>query len=102
MKKIIPIRAGVAIPAQSTPMLNDEQQAAIQDVMGYHAINSGAGTGKSTVLVARLSRIHPAVSDGNSTYAGVHEISGVGTFGASREYNGCDDKHVAQLVISYY
>ena len=57
MKKIIPIRAGVAIPAQITPTLNEEQQAAIQDVMGYHAINSGAGTGKSTVLAARLQRI---------------------------------------------
>lgn len=58
MKKIIPIRTGVAIPAQVTPTLNAEQQAAIQEVTGYHAINSGAGTGKSTVLVARLSRIH--------------------------------------------
>ena len=57
MKKIIPIRAGVAILAQVTPMLNDEQTAAIQDVTGYHAINSGAGTGKSTVLAARLQRI---------------------------------------------
>lgn len=56
--KIIPIRAGVTIPAQVTPMLNEEQQAAIQDVTGYHAINSGAGTGKTTVLIARLSRIH--------------------------------------------
>ena len=58
MKKIIPIRTGVAIPTQVTSMLNDEQQAAIQEITGYHAINSGAGTGKSTVLVARLSRIH--------------------------------------------
>lgn len=41
-----------------TPMLNDEQQAAIQEVTGYHAINSGAGTGKTMVLVERLARIH--------------------------------------------
>ena len=57
MQKIIPIRAGVAIPVQDTPMLNEEQTAAIQDVTGYHAITSGAGTGKSTVLVARFQRI---------------------------------------------
>ena len=56
--KIIPIRAGVTIPAQVTARLNDEQQTAIQDVMGYHAINSGAGTGKTMVLVERLARIH--------------------------------------------
>ena len=55
--KIIPIKAGIPIPAQVTPMLNEEQQAAIQEVTGYHAINSGAGTGKSTVLAARLQRI---------------------------------------------
>lgn len=57
MQKIIPIRAGVAIPPQVTSVLNAEQQAAIQEVTGYHAINSGAGTGKSTVLAARLQRI---------------------------------------------
>ena len=56
--KIIPIRAGVTIPAQVKARLNDEQQTAIQDVMGYHAINSGAGTGKTMVLVERLARIH--------------------------------------------
>lgn len=55
--KIIAIKAGIPIPAQGTPMLNEEQQAAIQEVTGYHAINSGAGTGKSTVLAARLQRI---------------------------------------------
>lgn len=58
MKKIIPIRTGVAIPAQVTARLNDEQHAAIQEVTGYHAINSGAGTGKTMVLVERLARIH--------------------------------------------
>ena len=55
MKKIIPIRAGVAIPAQRT-ILDDEQQAAIAS----YAYSSD-------------------VSDSNSTYAGVYEIDGVGT-----------------------
>lgn len=40
------------------PELNDYQIAAIKDIDGYHCINSGAGTGKSSVLVARLQRIH--------------------------------------------
>lgn len=64
MKKIIPIRAGVAIPAQRT-ILDYEQQAAIAS----YAYSSD-------------------VSDSNSTYAGVYEIDGVGTSATSGECSG--------------
>lgn len=54
MKKVIPLQQAVA----TTPTLNAQQLAAIQNLQGYHVINSGAGTGKSSTLVARLRRIH--------------------------------------------
>ena len=56
MTKVIPLQSK-AVPARATA-LNEQQLAAIQDLQGYHVINSGAGTGKSTVLIARLQRIH--------------------------------------------
>lgn len=43
---------------RSSHELNKQQIVAIQSVEGCHIINSGAGTGKTSVLCARLQRIH--------------------------------------------
>lgn len=56
MTKVILLQSNIA-PVVNTPELNAQQLAAIQDLIGYHVINSGAGTGKSSTLVARLQRI---------------------------------------------
>lgn len=48
---------------RSSHELNKQQIVAIQNVKGYHIINSGAGTGKSSVLCARLQRIHALFPD---------------------------------------
>ncbi len=48
---------------RSSHELNEHQLAAIQNVEGLHCINSGAGTGKSAVLCARLQRIHTLYPD---------------------------------------
>lgn len=57
MTKVIPIKTNGA-SVVNAPKLNEQQLAAIQELAGYHVIDSGAGTGKSTTLVARLQRIH--------------------------------------------
>ena len=54
MKKVIPLQQAVA----TTPTLNEQQLAAIQQLEGIHVINAGPGTGKSATLIARLCRIH--------------------------------------------
>ena len=54
MTKVIPLQAQAVA---TTPPLNAQQLAAIQDLQGVHVINSGAGTGKTATLVARLLRI---------------------------------------------
>ena len=59
MKKVIQMQNNsVASVRKGTMTLNEQQLAAIQEFSGYHVINSGAGTGKSATLVARLQRIH--------------------------------------------
>lgn len=55
MKKVIPLQAQAVA---TTPTLNAQQLAAIQQLEGIHVINAGPGTGKSATLVARLQRIH--------------------------------------------
>ena len=57
MKKVIPFQQ-LAASGKVTPKLNDQQLAAIQQLEGVHVINSGAGTGKTATLVARLQKIH--------------------------------------------
>lgn len=57
MTKVIPIKTNGA-SVVNAPKLNEQQLAAIQNLIGYHAIDSGAGTGKSATLIARLHRIH--------------------------------------------
>ena len=59
MKKVISLQTKVVTSVRhGAKTLNDQQLAAIQDLQGYHVINSGAGTGKTATLVARLQRIH--------------------------------------------
>ena len=55
MKKIIKMQSVVS-PVTSPATLNEQQQAAIANLTGRHVINSGAGTGKSTVLVERMRK----------------------------------------------
>lgn len=62
MKKIIKMQSVVA-PVAKTATLNEQQEAAIANLIGRHVINSGAGTGKSTVLVERMSRIRAEYPD---------------------------------------
>ena len=62
MKKIILLPGVFDSPLQGTK-LNEYQLAAIQELEGYHCLNSAAGSGKSTVLVARLQRIHELYPD---------------------------------------
>lgn len=62
MKKIIKMQSVVA-PVVSSTTLNEQQQAAIANLIGRHVINSGAGTGKSTVLVERMRRIRDEYPD---------------------------------------
>ena len=57
MTKVIPIKTN-GKSVVNAPKLNEQQLAAIQELAGYHVIDSGAGTGKSTTLVARLQKIH--------------------------------------------
>ena len=45
------------IVKESSSSFNDEQWAAIKDLTGRSIINAGAGTGKSTCLIARMQRI---------------------------------------------
>ena len=54
MTKVIPLQAQAVA---TTPPLNAQQLAAIHQLEGVHVINSGAGTGKTATLVARLLRI---------------------------------------------
>jgi len=49
--------ANVEPKVWQTKGLNDEQIAACEDLLGRHEIIASAGTGKSTVLIARLVRI---------------------------------------------
>lgn len=56
MKKIIKMQS-VASAVSRPATLNEQQEAAIASLTGRHVINSGAGTGKSTVLVERMRRI---------------------------------------------
>ena len=49
--------ANVEPKVLQTKGLNDEQIAACEDLLGRHEIIASAGTGKSTVLIARLVRI---------------------------------------------
>ena len=58
MTKILTLQAQSAASVKVTTKLNDQQLAAIQQLEGIHVINSGAGTGKSATLVARLQRLH--------------------------------------------
>ena len=62
MKKIIKMQSVVA-PVAKSATLNEQQEAAIANLIGRHVINSGAGTGKSTVLVERMSRIRAEYPD---------------------------------------
>ena len=59
MKKIIKMQSVVAPVAT----LNEQQELAIANLTGRHVINSGAGTGKTKVLVARLQRIREDYPD---------------------------------------
>ena len=53
MSKVIKIKPFVEMPK----VLNPQQMAAIAELEGCHLISSGAGTGKSTVLVERMKAI---------------------------------------------
>ena len=53
MSKVIKIKPFVEMPK----VLNPQQLAAVTEFEGYHLISSGAGTGKSTVLVERMKAI---------------------------------------------
>lgn len=57
MKKVIQMQTNTGVPVRKVT-LNEQQLAAVQELNGYHVINSGAGTGKTATLVARLQRIH--------------------------------------------
>ena len=58
MTKILTLQAQSAASVKVTTKLNDQQLSAIQQLEGVHVINSGAGTGKTATLVARLQRLH--------------------------------------------
>ena len=58
MKKVIPLQTKpVTSVYHGAKTLNEQQLAAIEELTGYHVINSGAGTGKTATLAARLQRI---------------------------------------------
>ena len=54
MTKVIQFQAQAVA---TTPTLNAQQLAAIQQLEGIHVINAGPGTGKSATLVARLCKL---------------------------------------------
>ena len=54
--------SNIAIVKETTSTFNEEQLRAISQLTGRSCINAGAGTGKSTCLIARMQRIikdHP-------------------------------------------
>ena len=59
---IASIHYPIAVHEGNQQTLNDEQLAAIAPLTGRCVVNSGAGTGKTTVLVARM----PAIQEGRS------------------------------------
>lgn len=54
---VAPIADEHMVHEGQTNDLNYDQEAAIIEVDGLHSINAGAGTGKSTCLIARLKRL---------------------------------------------
>ncbi len=59
----IPVTMVRESSSESKNNLNDQQLETLRTLPGYHAINAGAGTGKSTCLIARMVLINDQYPD---------------------------------------